>query len=90
MQDPRVDYLCEHKLIDILTMASTNHLVLGQVKVDDKSNEITAIPALLRMLHIAGCIVTADAMGCQKEIAKLVVEKQGDYVLAVNDKVRKD
>jgi predicted transposase YbfD/YdcC len=65
--------------------ASANRLVLGQVKVDSKSNEITAIPVLLRMLDVAGCIVTADAMGCQKEIAKLVVEKQGDYVLAVKD-----
>jgi predicted transposase YbfD/YdcC len=65
--------------------ASANRLVLGQVKVDDKSNEITAIPTLLRMLDVAGCIVTTDAMGCQKEIAKTVVEKAGDYVLAVKD-----
>jgi len=65
--------------------ASANRLVLGQVKVDDKSNEITAVPALLRMLDICGCIVTTDAMGCQKEIAKLIVEKKGDYVLAVKE-----
>ncbi len=65
--------------------ASANRLVLGQVKVDDKSNEITAIPLLLDMLDVAGCIVTTDAMGCQKEIAKQVVAKQGDYVLAVKE-----
>jgi predicted transposase YbfD/YdcC len=65
--------------------ASVNRLVLGQVKVDSKSNEITAIPVLLRMLDVAGCIVTTDAMGCQKEIAKLVIAKKGDYVLAVKD-----
>jgi len=62
-----------------------NHLVLGQVKVDEKSNEITAIPALLEMIDIKGCIVTLDAMGCQKEIAKKIVEKGGDYVLAVKE-----
>jgi len=64
--------------------ASTNHLVLGQRKVDKKSNEITAIPQLLEVLAIAGCIVTIDAMGCQKEIAKNIVqEKKADYVLAL-------
>ena len=65
--------------------ASANRLVLGQVKVEAKSNEITAIPTLLRMLDVAGCIVTADALGCQKEIARLIVKKQGDYVLAVKE-----
>jgi len=63
--------------------ASSNHLVLGQVKVDDKSNEITAIPELLRLLSLKGCIVTIDAMGCQKAIAQEIVEKKADYVLAV-------
>jgi predicted transposase YbfD/YdcC len=53
--------------------ASANELVLGQTKVDDKSNEITAIPELLRVLEISGCIVTIDAMGCHKEIAKTIV-----------------
>lgn len=56
---------------------------LGQVKTDDKSNEITAIPNLLDLLEIKGCIVTIDAMGCQTEIAAKIVEKQADYVLAV-------
>jgi predicted transposase YbfD/YdcC len=63
--------------------ASENQMVLGQVKVDAKSNEITAIPELLNMLELAGCIVTIDAMGCQTEIAAKIVEKQADYLLSV-------
>lgn len=63
--------------------ATTNQLVLGQVKVDEKSNEITAIPVLLDALNIAGCIVTIDAMGCQTEIAKKIVDNKGDYALAL-------
>lgn len=63
--------------------ASENRMVLGQVKVDTKSNEITAIPELLDMLEITGCIVTIDAMGCQTEIAAKIVEKEADYVLSV-------
>lgn len=63
--------------------ASANRLVLGQHKVDDKSNEITAIPSLLNVLEIAGCIVTIDAMGCQREIATAIVERGADYVLAL-------
>lgn len=63
--------------------ASENRLVLGQIKVDEKSNEITAIPALLDVLAISGCIVTIDAMGCQKKIAKKIVDKGADYTLAV-------
>jgi predicted transposase YbfD/YdcC len=63
--------------------AQENRLVLGQVRVDEKSNEITAIPELLRVLEISGCIVTIDAMGCQTEIAKAICDKQADYVLAV-------
>jgi predicted transposase YbfD/YdcC len=63
--------------------AAENKLVLGQVKVDDKSNEITAIPKLLRLLELSGCIVTIDAMGCQKEIAAQIVGRGADYVLAL-------
>jgi len=63
--------------------ATANHLVLGQVKVDEKSNEITAIPELLRGLVVAGCIVTIDAIGCQTEIVELITEKDGDYVVAL-------
>jgi len=63
--------------------ASANRLVLGQVKTDEKSNEITAIPELLKVLALKGCIVTIDAMGCQTNIARLIIEAEGDYVLAL-------
>ena len=63
--------------------ASANRLVLGQRKVEDKSNEIKAIPALLSVLEIAGCIVTIDAMGCHREIASTIIEGGADYVLAL-------
>lgn len=60
-----------------------NHAAFGQVKVEDKSNEITAIPKLLRSLNLHEATVTIDAMGCQKEIAQQIVEGGGDYVLAL-------
>ena len=63
--------------------ATANQISLGQLKVDDKSNEITAIPELLRILDIAGCIITIDAMGTQKEIARLIRSKKADYVLSL-------
>lgn len=63
--------------------ASENRIVLGQVKTDEDSNEIKAIPELLKVLEIKGCIVTIDAMGTQKEIASRIIEKDGDYVLAL-------
>ena len=63
--------------------ASQNRLTLGQIKTDEKSNEITAIPELLKMLEIKGCIVTIDAMGCQKTIAEQIIDQKGDYVLAL-------
>lgn len=63
--------------------ASANGIVLGQRKTDAKSNEITAIPELLKTLEIAGCIVTIDAMGCQTKIAEDIVNKNADYVLAL-------
>ena len=63
--------------------ATANRLVLGQVKVDDQSNEITAIPELLEVLDIAGCIVTVDAIACQREIAEKIVDRKADYVLAL-------
>lgn len=65
--------------------ASGNRLCLGQRAVDEKSNEITAIPALLDTLSLEGCIVTLDAMGCQKTIAGAIIGKKADYVLAVKD-----
>ena len=60
-------------------------LVLGQVQTAEKSNEITAIPQLLATLDIAICVVTIDAMGCQKQIARNIVEKKGDYVLSLKE-----
>ena len=63
--------------------ASQNRLVLAQRKVDEKSNEITAIPELLRVLELHGCIVTIDAMGTQKSIAERIVTQGGDYILAL-------
>jgi predicted transposase YbfD/YdcC len=63
--------------------ACENGIVVGQVKTDEKSNEITAIPQLIELLSIEGCIVTIDAMGCQKNIAKTIVENGADYVLAL-------
>ena len=58
-------------------------LSLGQYKVDNKSNEITAIPELLKLLEISGSLVTIDAMGCQKKIAEAILKKEADYLLAV-------
>ena len=67
----------------VSAFAARQRLVLGQVKVSDKSNEIVAIPALLKMLAIEGAIVTIDAMGCQRDIAAKIVAKKADYVLAL-------
>lgn len=67
----------------ISAWATKNHISLGQLVVDDKSNEITAIPKLLDLLEITGSLVTIDAMGCQVEIATKIIDKQADYVLAV-------
>jgi predicted transposase YbfD/YdcC len=74
-KDQRVKYV-------VSAWAESNGLVLGQLKVADKSNEITAVPELLRVLELSGCIVTTDAMGCQKKIAKEIIEADADYVLA--------
>ena len=63
--------------------ATANHISLGQVTIDEKSNEITAIPKLLKMLEISGSLVTIDAMGCQTKIAKTIIDSGADYVLAV-------
>ncbi len=63
--------------------AASNSLVLGQIEVPDKTNEITALPKLLRALELSGCIVTLDAMGCQKEIAKEIKAADAEYVLAL-------
>ena len=67
----------------ISAWASSQKLVLGQRKVDSKSNEITAIPKLIKVLELSGCLVTIDAMGTQKNIAQLIIEKGADYCLAL-------
>ncbi len=65
--------------------ATNNNLVLGQVKISEKSNEITAIPKLLELITVKGCTVTIDAMGCQQEIARKIIEQEADYILAVKE-----
>src|SRR6516225_2488218 len=65
--------------------ATAQHLSLGQIAVDTKSNEITAIPALLGLLELNGALVTIDAMGCQKAIARKIVDQGGHYALTVKD-----
>ena len=67
----------------VSAFAARQRLVLGQVKVAEKSNEIIAIPKLLEMLAIDGAIITIDAMGCQRDIAQKVIDKKADYVLAL-------
>ena len=64
---------------------SKNRVVLGQLKTEEKSNEITAIPELLRLLELKGAVVSIDAAGCQKAIAEAIVAQEADYVLAVKD-----
>lgn len=77
-------YLGKQAIYMVSAWATANHLVLGQVKVDEKSNEITAIPELLKVLELSGCIVTIDAIGCQKELARTIVEdNDADYALAL-------
>ncbi|MBU5700867.1 ISAs1 family transposase [Vibrio cholerae] len=63
--------------------ATANRMSIGQLKVDSKSNEITAIPKLLDLLDVKGCLITIDAMGCQKKIAQKILDKEADYLLAV-------
>lgn len=67
----------------VSAFASETNLVLGQQKVDEKSNEITAIPELLKLLELKGCIVSIDAMGCQTKIAEQIRNKEADYILAL-------
>jgi predicted transposase YbfD/YdcC len=65
--------------------ASANRLVLTQMPVDEKANEITVLPELLRSLALAGCVVTIDAMGCQRQIAQQILDQDGTYILALKD-----
>ena len=67
----------------VSAFAARQRIVLGQVKVNEKSNEIVAIPALLDMMEIEGAVVTIDAMGCQRDIAAKIMEKKADYILAL-------
>jgi predicted transposase YbfD/YdcC len=69
----------------VCAFSAANHVVLGMKSVDDKSNEIVAIPELLKQLALKGMIITIDAMGTQKEIAEQIIDGEGDYVLAVKD-----
>jgi predicted transposase YbfD/YdcC len=73
----------KHPLHIVSAWASEHGLLLGQVRTAEKSNEITAIPELLKLLSIRGCIVTIDAMGCQKAIAKDIIANEADYVLSL-------
>ena len=73
------------KLHIVSAFCARNELSLGQIKVNDKSNEIKAIPELLDLIAVKGCIVTIDAMGCQKKIAEKIIEKKADYILMVKD-----
>jgi predicted transposase YbfD/YdcC len=73
----------QNSKVIVSAWAQSNGLVLGQLKVDAKSNEITALPKLLRALELSGCIVTVDAMGTQKQIAREIKEADADYVLAL-------
>lgn len=76
----------QHKPLHLISAWATDqHLSLGQVAVEEKSNEITAIPQLLELLDVHGAIVTIDAMGCQKAIARQITEQGGDYVLTVKE-----
>jgi predicted transposase YbfD/YdcC len=72
-------------LVSALVNQGGNCVVFGQLAVEDKSNEITAIPRLLELMDLAGAVVTIDAIGCQREIAKKIVDGKGDYVLPVKD-----
>lgn len=67
----------------VTAFAAENDIILGQLRTEKKSNEITAIPKLLQTLHLKGCIVTMDAMGCQTEIAETIQDQKGDYVFAL-------
>ena len=78
------DKACEKVAIHMVSaFASENGVCIGQVTTDQKSNEITAIPALLQLIMIKNSIVSIDAMGCQKQVAKAIVDKEGNYILAV-------
>lgn len=78
-------FLGKRAIYMVSAWAAENHMVLGQRKVDTKSNEITAIPELLKILAITGCIVTIDAIGTQTKIAKNIIDRHADYLLCVKE-----
>lgn len=78
-------YLGKKAFYMVSAWAAKDHLVLGQRRVNEKSNEITAVPELLKQLEIKGCIVTTDALNSQKKLAKQIVKQEADYVLALKD-----
>ena len=75
--------------MDGFCRSAANGISLGQVKVDDKSNEITAIPLLINSLELSGCIVTIDAMGCQKDITQTIIEHDANYIIAIKENKKK-
>jgi hypothetical protein len=80
------DHVTGKKALHLVSAwATENRLVLAQLATEEKSNEITAIPLLLRQLALAGCIVTIDAMGTQTKIAQQILEQEGDYALALKE-----
>lgn len=81
-------YAGKEAIYMVSAWAAEDHMVLGQRKVDEKSNEITAIPELLALLDVEGCIVSVDALNCQKKTARQIVKQGGDYLLAVKDNQR--
>ena len=80
------DHAAEKAMIHMVNAwVVDNAMVLGQLPTEAKSNEITAVPKLLRMLELKGCLVSLDAMGCQKAIAKQIVDQGGDYLMGLKD-----
>ncbi len=78
------------KLWMVSAWSAANGISLGQVKVDDKSSEITAIPLLINSLELSGCIVTIDAMGCQKDITQTIIEHDANYIIAIKENKKKN
>jgi predicted transposase YbfD/YdcC len=85
LRGSRDSFLGKRAIYMVSAWAEANELVLGQRKVDEKSNEITAIPELLKILDVSGCIVTIDAIGTQTKIAKAIIEGGADYLLSVKE-----
>ncbi|MFK5969241.1 MAG: ISAs1 family transposase [Candidatus Marithrix sp.] len=83
MEKPQGVQEVRNPLHMVSAWACKNQLVLGQEAIDEKSNEIIAIPKILKLLELKGCIVTIDAMGCQRDIAKQITDSGGDYVLSL-------